>query len=216
MNTLHALCTLALAPAAMGGSPPTPVDKNPAPSPADPCAGLISYSHVELLYQYTDFNGGELDDGSGATLRFEYEVMKPVYVTADVDYLSYDYGRGFDGEQWRISLGAGGHISLTGNIDLAGDAGFVYSNESSDPIGATIARRDEDGSGWFMRPHFRAKWGCFTVHAGASLYDVDSHNDGWSGYGRLYYQITPSLDLTAGASFGDEADVFSGGVRWRF
>jgi hypothetical protein len=226
---LHAaVCVLALAPAAvMAGIKPAPVDKNPVPAPSDPCAGPISYSNVELLYEYTDFDDRGLAHGDGVVLRYEYEAMKQFYLTADVDYNSYDFtpefvtgqfGRSFNVDEWKLSVGIGGHIALTENIHLAGDAGFVYSDVSADFNGAVPGgdRFDDSDTGWFIRPHIRAKWGCLTLHAGASYYDLGGDNDGWTGYGRLYYQITPSLDLTAGASFGEEADVYSAGVRWRF
>ena len=212
---------------ALAGIVSAPVDKNPVTPQADPCAGPISYSNVELLYEYTDFDDGDLDDGSGATLRYEYEAMKQFYLTVDADYDSFDYtpfsdiGQGrrtFEIEQWTLSVGVGGHIALTDNIHLAGDAGLVYTDVSTDYNGVIPGGNnfDDDETGWFIRPHLRAKWGCLTVHAGASYYDFDSDFDGWTGYGRLYYQITTSLDLTAGVSFGEDSDVYSGGVRWRF
>jgi hypothetical protein len=223
-----AACALTLAPAmGMAGITPAPVDKNPVQPVQDPCDGPISYSNVELIYEYTDFDDNRLDDGGGATLRYEYEATKQFYLTVDADYDSYEFSpvsvdgqnfRAFDVEQWTLSVGIGGHIALTDNIHLAGDAGFVYSDVSADFNGVIPAgnRFDDDNTGWFIRPHLRAKWGCLTAHVGAAYYDFDSDNDGWTGYGRLYYQITPSLDLTAGVSFGEDADVYSAGVRWRF
>src|SRR5436190_1484809 len=140
MNTIpySVFCALALAPAAaMGGITSAPVDKNPA-SPAGPCAGPVSYTHVELLYQYTDFHrsgfNDAYDNGNGAAFRFEYEVAKPFYLTGDAEYVSYELkdGSGFDGDLWKLSLGIGGHVALTEKIHLAGDAGMVHSNNGND------------------------------------------------------------------------------------
>jgi hypothetical protein len=230
MNTAYVtLCGLTLSAAcAFAGIDPSPVDKNPVtPPPADPCAGPISYSNVELLYEHTDFDAGNVDSGNGAVLRYEYEAMKQFYITVDADYDSYEFtdrfvtgqdGRVVDIEQWTVSLGIGGHIALTDNIHLAGDAGITYTDVSGDFGGAVVTngRFDDSETGWFIRPHIRAKWGCLTVHAGGAYHDYGGDYDEWSAYGRLYYQITQQLDLTAGISSGDEADVYSAGVRWRF
>jgi len=223
------LAALAMSAAtATAGIAPVMIDKNPAPPPpSDPCAGPISYTNVELLYAYTDFDEDAFDNGDGFDIRFEYEAMKSFYVTASVDYDSFDYSPpNFDGqrigsasvETWTLTLGIGGHLELTENIHLAGDAGFVYTDIESDySIDATVPRRglSDSETGWFVRPHIRAKWGCLTVHAGGAYSDLGD-NDEWTLYGRLYYQVAAQWDLTAGLSSGEDADVYSAGVRYRF
>jgi hypothetical protein len=212
---------------ASAGVAPAPMDKNPAPPPADPCAGPISYTNIELLYARTDFDGNSRDDGDAGVIRFEYGAVKNFYFTLDVDRNSYDQTvagirditQTFSIDQWKVSLGVGGHISLTENIHLSGDAGVIFSDVDASSGGTAIpgAVRNPDGSetGWFVRPQFRAKWGCFTVHLGAEYRDFGG-DDNWSVYTRLYYQVSPKWDLTLGFATGDEADVYSGGVRWRF
>ena len=224
-----AVCALALAPAALfAGVRPAPVDKNPVhPAPQDPCAGPISYTNVELIYEYTDFDAAGFDNGDGVALRFEYELAKQFYIKADVDYSSYDFvdrqdtgqfSRGFGVDQWTLTLGVGGHIALTENIHLAGDAGLVYTDisGSSGYDDDYYGYGDDSETGWYIRPHIRAKWGCLTVHAGASYVDLGDDADEWAAFVKAYYQITPVLDLTAGYSGGEEADVWSAGVRYRF
>ncbi len=209
---------------AIAGIAPAPMDKNPAP-PADPCAGPISYTNIELLYERTNFSGRSRDDGNAAVIRYEYGI-KDFYLTVDIDRNSYDFTATgvrdqtatWTIDQWKARVSLGGHIALQENIHLAGDVGFVYANTEGDrPIGATIARRDssEDDVGWFIRPQLRAKWGCWTLHAGGEYEDIGG-DDRWSVFGRVYYQVAPQWDVMLGVAVGDEADVYSGGIRWRF
>jgi hypothetical protein len=226
-NTILAGLVLSTA-ASFAGSTPAPLDKNPSPPPpADPCAGPISYTNIELLYQRTNFDGNSRDDGNAGLIRFEYEAVKSLYFTLDVDRNSYDQtvsgirdlSETFSIDQWKVSVGAGGHIALSDNIHLSGDAGFIYSDISADSKGGGIpgAVQNPDGSesGWFIRPQIRAKWKCLTVHLGGEYRDFGG-DDTWSFYSRFYYQVSPHLDVTLQFATGDDADVFSGGVRWRF
>jgi hypothetical protein len=211
--------------AAIAGITPAPMDKNPAP-PADPCAGPISYTNIELLYQRTNFDGGGRNNGDAAVIRYEYG-MKNFYFTLDVDRNSFEQTtpgireqtQSWDIDQWKVKASIGGHIALTDNIHLAGDAGIVFSDIDSNDraIGATVARRGPNGSdtGWFVRPQIRAKWGCLTIHAGGEYEDLGG-DDHWTVYGRGYYQISPKWDVMLGVSTGDEGEIYSGGVRWRF
>jgi hypothetical protein len=203
----------------------------------DPCAGPISYNNIELLYARTDLDHG-YDTSDGGLLRAEFAPMKNIYFTFGAEFLSTGYDavsvtqglptppRGVlpgsysaDIDQWLLNIGIGGHISLTPNIDLAGDVGLIWAHTSVDynfPAGVAGDNSDSDSdTGWYVSPQLRGKWGCFTAHLGAEYRDVNDNNE-WSYFARVYYQIAPAWDLTLGYRHGDEADTFSGGVRWRY
>ncbi|HEX2749682.1 MAG TPA: hypothetical protein VHM91_16850, partial [Verrucomicrobiales bacterium] len=142
-STTTILAALAMgALSASAGVVPAPIDKNPPPSPMDPCAGPISYNNIELLYARTDLDHG-YDTSDGGLLRAEFAPMKNIYFTFGAEFLSTGYDavsvtqglptppRGVlpgsysaDIDQWLLNIGIGGHISLTPNIDLAGDVGL--------------------------------------------------------------------------------------------
>jgi hypothetical protein len=226
-HTALILAGIALSAATATAGTPAPMDKNPPP-PADPCAGPISYTNIELLYERTNFSGNSRssDDGNAGVIRYEYGI-KDFYFNVDVDRNSYDYtvptirdqSLAWKVDEWKVRASLGGHIALRDNIHLAGDVGIVYSNRDGKAraIGATVAREgfNDDDVGWYIRPQLRAKWGCWTLHAGGEYEDIGG-DDHWSVFGRVYYQISPQWDLMLGAATGDDADVYSGGIRWRF
>ena len=219
-TTATILATLAMGAAAIAGTAPAPAPSGKAPvcpPVADPCAGPISYNNVELLYLHSDFDGldGDLD---GVSLRFEYSPASNFYIAA-----SGDYSSGSDSELWNIRLGLGGYIALTENIHLVGEVGGAYFDGQTDvpymivPLGSVY---DDDYTvgesdwGWYVRPHLRAKWGCFEIHAGAEYQDAYENN--WAFYGNVYYQVTQGWDLTAGVREGEDSTQWSAGVRYRF
>jgi hypothetical protein len=183
------------------------------PSPADPCATPISYNNVELLYAYTDWD--DLNDhGNGGILRAEYSPFKNFYLALGAEYHEVS-----NVDIWAISGGIGTYVELSENIHLAADGGAVWYNyDAASTLGSSANNGfEEDDWGWYVRPHIRAKWGCFEVHAGAQYTKVDDLDiDEWSGFLNLYYQISPGWDLTAGVSHSSERTTVTGGARYRF
>jgi outer membrane cobalamin receptor len=202
---------------ATAGVAPAPVTgKNPPPPPPDPCAGPISYNNIELLYANTDLGGYYDDDSDGVVLRAEYSPANNIYLTASGGYHDWD-----SGNMWQLSAGIGAYVPLTDNIHLAADGGVCYvdweqdyyrSSKGSSTSYYTVSDSD---TGWYVRPHLRAKFGCLTVHAGATYKDVGDEDD-WSWFVSAYYQIMQNWDLTVGYSDGDQSETITGGVRMRY
>ena len=205
-----AILAIGLSSAIAGSGPaPSPSGKGPVPAaPSDPCAGPISYSSVELLYANTDAGGpDELDGGS---LRVEFSAWSHFYLAGSVNYTDLNYDEG-----WRLSGGVGVYYPVTNNVHLALDAG-IFHTDTSYAIGAIVARRREE-TGWYARPHVRAKLSCFEVQAGAQYVDLDEYND-WNWFAQLYYQVAPRWDITAGFNEwdDDEAETWTVGARFGF
>ena len=189
------------------------------PPPADPCAGPISYNNVELLYANSDTRGS---DGSedGLNLRLEYSPMANVYFTGSLSYTDTE-----PGSDLGLSAGIGGYVPLTDNIHLAGDIGILYVNydyyrQVNSSVRISLPQYVTDSSsdtGWYVRPHLRAKWGCLEAHAGFEYVDINGEND-WSWFLQLYYQVAPGWDLTAGYTEWSDSDtnVVTAGVRYKF
>lgn len=212
--TLAAL-TFGIGTVLAGPAPVVSTGKSTPPPPLmDPCAGPISYSNIELLYVNTDFDGygGDLDGGS---LRFEYAVASNFYIAAGGNYSS-----GGDTDVWSLSLGVGGSIPLTENIHLVGEVGGAYVEAESERYVTVTEGQgfydsyNEDEWGWYVRPHLRAKFGCFEIHAGAEYQDI--FEEEWAFYAKVYYQVAPGWDLTAGAREGEDSTQWSAGVRYRY
>jgi hypothetical protein len=213
-KTATILAALALGVAtASAGVAPAPTGKMPPPPPMDPCAGPISYNNIELLYASTDIDVAD-DSADGGVLRLEYSPMANLYLAGSVEYVDFDYGN-----LWMFTAGVGGYFPLTENIHLAADAGWLYIRAESDSE-SSMGDDSESESGWYVRPHLRAKWGCFTAHAGALYRDLgddwSSESSDWSWFINLYYQLNANWDLTVGYMDGDEFETITAGVRFRY
>jgi hypothetical protein len=223
-NTILTLMALSAAAAFAGVEPaPAPSGKGAVtPAPVDPCAVPISYNNVELLYSNTDAGPGSGDE-DGLQLNFEYSPWNNIYFTGGVTYNDAD-----GGETWTLSGGIGGYLPLTDNIHLAGDAGITYWDSDYNYVyvnplpggGGEVPQYYSDGdseTGWYVRPHIRAKWGCFEAHAGVMYVDLDEADD-WTWFLQAFYQVSPGWDITVGYSEWDDqdADTWLAGVRYKF
>lgn len=174
---------------------------------ADPCAGPIVYNSLELMYANTDgdFSG---DDADGVRVNFEYSPASNFFIRIGASYDESDFWDVFG-----LQAGVGGYIALTENIHAVADGGLVYYDY--DYSGTNLL--DGDDTGWYVRPHLRAKWGCFEAHAGATYIDIDDTEE-WNWFIQLYYQIAQGWDITAGYNEGDdnELETWTIGVRWRY
>ena len=211
-KTATILAALALSMASSNaGVAPAPSGKSspPPPPPPDPCAGPISYNNIELLYANTDWNGSS-GSADGGVLRGEYSPMTNLYLTAGAAYSTDDYA-----DTWLLSAGIGGYMPLTENIHIAADGGILYSDVDFDNGNLTYGSSSESDTGWYVRPHLRAKWGCLTVHAGALYTDIADEDD-WAWFASVYYQLNANWDITAGYHDGDQFETITAGVRYRY
>ncbi len=208
---------------AFAGTVPTPVPSGKSqptmPSTEEPCDGPISYNNIELTYSRTDFDGN-LDDGDDIDLRVEFAPASRIHLTGGLDYLStsYDFERTtVDIEEWKITAGVGGHISLCSHIDLSGDIGGIWADRNVDYNlpGANFPDDDKSEWGWYIRPELRGKWGCFTAHLGAEYRDVKD-DEKWNYFGKVFYQVAPGWDISLGYKHDEDSNTYSGGIRWHF
>jgi len=249
-SSILALLALSAASATAGvEAAPAPSGKGSAAPPpvVDPCAGPISYNNIELLYANTEY-GGYYDSGSedGLQARIEFSPWKNIYFTGGFTWADTDAG-----DAWSISGGIGGYIPLTDNIHLAGDIGlsyvesdYSYGLEVYPNSGSVYSRSSmydyysgsESDTGWYVRPHIRAKWSCFEVHTGFIYADTDTggsyynelvkgdevfssgSSDDWAFFIQAYYQVARGWDLTGGYTTWDksEADTWTIGARYKF
>jgi hypothetical protein len=207
-KTATILAALAMSAATVLAGPMPPAQPGPPPPPmSDPCAGPISYNSVELLYANTDFDVAG-DDADGVRLNFEYSPATNFYIRLTGGYDEADFW-----DVFTVTAGVGGYIAMTENIHAAVDGGLVYMDWDENFVGGV----DGDDTGWYVRPHLRAKWGCFEAHLGAIYTDI-SDNEDWGWFASVYYQIAQGWDITAGYNEGDESDaeVWTIGARKRF
>ncbi len=189
-----------------GGSyaPPLEPIKGRSGPAVDHCSGPISYSNVSLGYAHTFYDFGDdidIDSGNGVGLALEYSPFQNVYLAATG---SYQRVEGFDA--FGASAGIGGWVPLTENFHFAIDGGVVYSEIE-----------DFNETGWYVKPHVRAKFSCFEVHAGAKYTDLGEDADqSWTGFVDGFYQVARHVDIGMGVSFDEDATSISAGVRFKW
>jgi len=231
-KTATILAGLVLSTAASFAGPPPPMPPGPPPPlPTDRCAEGISYNTVELLYANTDSDlgvgglgvfGGD-GDADGVRLNFEFSPVEHFYVRLGTGYDEADYW-----DAWHVSAGIGGYIALTDNIHLAADGGIIWAEFDEqfwtvedpvvNPLGGYWSNYSDDDTGWYVRPHVRAKWGCLEVHAGVAYTDMFDDED-WAFFAKAYYQVWGGWDIAVGYNEGEmdaDAETWTIGARWKY
>lgn len=217
--TTLAVLTLSAVTSFAGTMPAPAPAPMPPPITSDRCAGPISYNNVELLYANTDIGVG--GDADGVRLNFEYSPASNFYVRLTTGYDEGDYW-----DSWHVSAAIGGYVALTENIHLAADGGVLWTEFDEDYWVAAVplvadgywGNLSLDDTGWFVRPHFRAKWGCLEVHAGVQYTDIWDEDE-WAFFANAYYQIANGWDVKVGYNESErdsDAETWSVGVRWRY
>jgi hypothetical protein len=215
MKKALTLLALAMASAVHAGTP--------APAPVSPTVDPenISYSNLSLSWQRAWGTVGPVDmDSNGIALALEYSPVEHFYLALngswnDVEFSAF--GAGLDGDFWTLNAGVGGYVSLTSNIDFVTEIGGSYSDLSVAGVGSG------DDGGVYVTPHFRAKFGAFETHLGATFNSNDAAFAEWSTFLRLLYEVCPNVDVfatgTLGLSDTNGLEDFVGlnvGLRYKF
>jgi hypothetical protein len=204
--TVAALAAMTLA--ASAGIEAAPMSKGPAPvASGSPCGGPLGYNSAEINYLHTSFDESSVDDAKGAAIDITFSPFQNVYLTTGGSWQTLDIGD-VNVDNWGILVGVGGYLPLADNVHLAMDGGVIFS-------GTSIDDSDSTETLGYVRPHLRAKFGCFETHLGAKY--IWGEDDGtWEGFANAYFQVAPQVDLTAGVIFNEFATTVNGGVRFRF
>ncbi len=103
-----------------------------------------------------------------------------------------------------------GYVHLGSNINFVTEVGAAFYGISN----GDIIDSDNDGSA-YVRPHFRARWGNFEIHVGATWTNLNISNE-WAGFARFYLGVMENVDLSAGISAGKDENTLNVGMRLRY
>ncbi len=228
------------APSGKGVSMPPPADPCAGPISYNSLEMLYANSSSSYTTYYRNANNASVyrttnDDAQGLRLNFEYSPASNFYLRLTGAYDDADYWN-----SWGFTAGVGAYVALTENIHLAADGGLVWIDAEHDGLtdddsdantqefgdangpghdNNGIYRRysffDDSDTGWYVRPHIRAKFSCFEIHAGATYVDVWNEED-WNLFVNVYYQIAQGWDITGGYTEHNDEDTWTIGARRRF
>lgn len=209
-KTIILASCFATAQAFAGATVSTGKGTTPPPPPAAACVGPISYSNIGVNYFHTEFDQ-DVDGLDGVGLELEYSPVQNLYLSASASWGTGESDLLGDIDTWGVTAGIGGYVALTSNLDLAADAGGLWGGVDTD-------EGDSNDSGWYVRPHLRAKFDCLQAHIGAKFICMGSDSDDqtWEGFVNLFYEVAPNLDLAGGFSINDDAYTFTAGLRYNF
>ena len=155
----------------------------------------ITYNYLTAEWIRLDPDGGSASDGGGIILS--YSPSDHIYLTG---------GGAFVDNFSRYNVGVGGFYALMPNLHIAGDIGALWAD----------APGTSSDTGFYVNPHLRWKpIPKLEIHAGATWADVNN-DEQWTGYGRVFFEIFPAVDLTGCFSANSDWQSVSAGVRLRF
>ena len=199
------LSSVLLAGTALAGTPT--MAPAPAPAPAPP-ASVLNYNGLQAGWLHTEWDSPYLDSSDGVGGSVSFSPFEHLYLVGGGAWQDVNVV-GESTDMWLANVGAGGFFSLSSNVDFVVEGGASFYGFSNSPIGA-----DNDASA-YARPHFRGRWANLEVHAGAAWTNLDITNE-WAGFGRVFYGLTDTLDLSAGISAGKNEYTVNVGLRLRY
>ena len=198
------LSNLLMAGSLLAGTAPSPA-KGPAVPPMAPSAPVLSYNTIEVDWLHSEFDSPLLDSSDGVGAQLSYSPFDHIYLAAGGAWESIN-----SSDAWLANVGLGGYIHLCPNVDFVTEVGAAFYGISN----GDVVDSDNDASA-YVRPHFRARWGNFETHVGASWTNLDITNE-WAGFARFYYGIMENVDLSAGISAGKDEYTINVGMRFRY
>lgn len=167
-------------------------------------AETLSYSYVDLGYNEVDLDNGPTGDGFG--LRGSVGISENFFVFAD--YSSFDFDGGVDIDLY--SVGLGGKLSVSDDIDLVGRVGYTEADASAGGFSV-------DDSGYLVGGGVRMQVADgFEIEAGVNYSDFGNGGDETAVAVGGRYFFTRNFAIGAEYQVSDDADQFFAGVRFTF
>ncbi len=205
------LTILALASVAVPSFAGTETYKNyEAPEPEPMAVQEINYNTFDARYLRTWFEDiPGVDDANGVGARFSISIIDCLYFAGSGSWQDVDTESGST-DLWTASAGLGAVLPISSNFHLVGEGGALFYGFDDGFEGA-----DNNDVAPYAKPHVRARFGIFEVHAGAVWTDIDATNE-WAGFVDTFIEVADGWDIAIGGSAGDKALTASAGFRMRF
>lgn len=170
--------------------------------PSVASASELSYTYVELGYQYVDTDLGI--DADGAYVRGSYEIQDSgVYVLGSYAHLSNDF---VNIRPRQSSLGLGYHHSFTNHLDGLVEATYQHTDT-----------RIGDVNGWKfsagVRGQFADRWEAL---AKVNHYDGVDYAGDTTGTVGVQYRFNPRWGVAAEMEFDGDHEIYQVGLRATF
>jgi opacity protein-like surface antigen len=179
----------------------------------------LNYSYAEAGYTYLDSD--EFEAKKGATVRLSFGIMDHFHVKAAYSYLDVnEHDRASnDPDLDRFVFGAGGHFSLTDNLDLTGTLSWVSREWSNGSTSGDTRNFNNSDRG------YQADFGIrylltdrLELHGAGSYLDIDDLDQSAGVIGGVVFKLNKKFALSGSASHypdADETEAFLG-VRLNF
>ncbi|MGA1370493.1 MAG: YfaZ family outer membrane protein [Pseudomonadales bacterium] len=164
------------------------------------------YTYFDVGYVRTDID--DIDENVDSLgLAGSFALTDNLYLFADYEDGSASFDR-IDVDVSTVAIGVGANFALSDTVDLFGEASYVNAElEAGD-----FVEIDENGFG--LAAGVRAMvMPQLELNAGLSYVEIDELDDTSLDLGAVY-SFTDVVALVLGASFADNANTYSAGVRF--
>ena len=206
--------------------------KGLAPLPPPVMENCLSYDFIDLEYGINDFGDNFADEGELYGVGFSKSIGSNLFVTGGYAFGGYDFDWGrelLDVNVDRYRLGIRGRRSLAKCVDLTLEGGFEHTDAEYE----RNSHLDYDSWGYYVGPGLRARTGRLELFAKAFFVGREGDlsqqylammtsdclgvdEDGWLFTTGLIFHLTEQLGLKLAGEFGENDNLYTGGIRYEF
>jgi len=174
----------------------------------------FNYGYLDGSYYFFDFDEDNFDSASGFGAALSIPVLDSIFLKGAANYASSDTveGDGVDYLDWQAGAGVG--IPLMSRFDLVLEGGLAHRSLEVD--GINDFGDLTDGYGWYVAPGLRVGINDYLEINGTVRYiDVQDTSDLGIDIKALLH-LTPTISVSGGVLFSDDANQYGAGLRINF
>ncbi len=174
----------------------------------------FNYGYLDASYYFFDFDQDNFDSANGFGGALSIPILDSIFLKGAANYASTDTsdGDGVDYLDWQAGVGVG--IPLMTRFDLVLEGGLAH--RSLDVDGINDFGDLTDGYGWYVAPGVRVGINDYLEINGTVRYiNVQDTSDLGIDIKALLH-LTPTISVTGGVLFSDDANQYGAGLRINF
>ena len=171
--------------------------------PAAASAEGFSYDYIDAGYIQSDISG---IDGDGFGIAGSMSLNNNWHLFAGYQTQDFDFGVDLDA----LQAGAGFNTSMSENLDVFARVSYIWAEAEAGGFAV-----DDDGFGVGVGVR-GAVSESVELNGGVEYTDGDASDGDTAFNAGFLFNVTEQVALGLNASFGDDIDMYTAGVRWNF
>jgi hypothetical protein len=172
---------------------------------------LLNYDLLTFEYVHSRPKEDALTSSNGLQLGLMVQIFKPLFIHGQFGWAAGSESGTREYDFTTTALGVGTYLPIASWFHIMGEAGVRYGKRDS-----KIERFDVAETSFYLRPALRlAPLPFLELQAGYTFSSTDEYDTALLDL-TTYFRVFSHLDLSLGVDLGDEANHFTGGLRFRW